>query len=248
MKTPLRIAILECDTPLPDIVARFGRYDRIFSTLLETAAEGLGLSPKQDLEMRGYDVVDKQEYPNLDDIDAILISGSKHDSFESDPWILKLVEFTQTVLKQDRIRIIGVCFGQQILGRAMGVKVGRSDNGWEISVLPVELSTKGKEIFQQDTLAIHQMHKDIVFEYPEGVEKLGASPRCLVQGMYKKNKLIAVQGHPEFTEPIMIELVKTRNKQGIFEDEQARDALERSGKYHDGVNIAKAFLRFLLED
>lgn len=76
MKTPLRIAILECDTPLPDIVERFGRYDRIFSTLLETAAEGLGLSPKHDLEMRGYDVVDKQEYPNLDDIDAILISGS----------------------------------------------------------------------------------------------------------------------------------------------------------------------------
>lgn len=76
MKTPLRIAILECDTPLPDIVERFGRYDRIFSALLETAAKGLGLSPKHDLQMRGYDVVDKQEYPNLYDIDAILISGS----------------------------------------------------------------------------------------------------------------------------------------------------------------------------
>jgi GMP synthase-like glutamine amidotransferase len=63
-----------------------------------------------------------------------------------------LVEFTDKVLKQDRIRIIGVCFGHQILGRALGVKVGRSDDGWEISVLPVELSAKGKEIFQQDTL------------------------------------------------------------------------------------------------
>tara|TARA_R110002003_G_scaffold96_1_gene7349 strand:- start:2452 stop:2730 length:279 start_codon:yes stop_codon:yes gene_type:complete len=92
------------------------------------------------------------------------------------------------------------------------------------------------------------MHKDIVFEYPEGVEKLGASPRCLVQGMYKKNRFISVQGHPEFNEGIMVELVKTRNKQGIFEDEQARAALARSGEQHDGVNIAKAFLRFLLED
>jgi GMP synthase-like glutamine amidotransferase len=55
-------------------------------------------------------------------------------------------------LKQDRIRIIGVCFGHQILGRAAGVKVGRSDDGWEISVLPVQLTAKGKEIFQQDTL------------------------------------------------------------------------------------------------
>jgi hypothetical protein len=76
MKTPLRIAILECDTPLPDIVAKYGRYDRIFSTLIEKAAEGLGLSPKKDLVLSGFDVVDKQEYPNLEDIDAVLISGS----------------------------------------------------------------------------------------------------------------------------------------------------------------------------
>lgn len=92
------------------------------------------------------------------------------------------------------------------------------------------------------------MHKDIVFEYPENVEKLGGSPRCLVQGMYKQGKLISVQGHPEFNEGIVTHLVKMRASQGIFEDEQARDALERVGRPHDGVNIAKAFLRFLLED
>jgi GMP synthase-like glutamine amidotransferase len=77
---------------------------------------------------------------------------AEHNSFDNDPWILKLVEFTEKLLKQDRIRTIGVCFGHQILGRALGMKVGRSDDGWEISALPVELSTKGKEIFQQDTL------------------------------------------------------------------------------------------------
>jgi hypothetical protein len=83
MKTPLRIAILECDTPLPDIIERYGRYGRIFSTLLETAADGLGLSPKKDLELSAFDVVDKQEYPDLDDIDAILISGSSSSHIET---------------------------------------------------------------------------------------------------------------------------------------------------------------------
>lgn len=92
------------------------------------------------------------------------------------------------------------------------------------------------------------MHKDVVFEYPADVEKLGGSPRCLVQGMYKKGKLISVQGHPEFTEPIVSYLVKMRAEQGIFNEQQAKDALERVGKPHDGVVIAKAFLRFLLED
>lgn len=91
------------------------------------------------------------------------------------------------------------------------------------------------------------MHKDIVFSYPPDVEPLGASPRCLVQGMYKKGKLISVQGHPEFTEEIVSYLVKMRNEQGIFNDQQARDALERVGNAHDGVVIAKAFLRFLME-
>jgi hypothetical protein len=57
-----------------------------------------------------------------------------------------------------------------------------------------------------------------------------------------------VQGHPEFTEPIVSYLVKMRAEQGIFEDEQAKDALARVGNHHDGVVIAKAFLRFLLED
>ena len=34
----------------------------------------------------------------------------------------------------------------------MGVKVGRSDTGWEISVTPMELTAKGKDLFKQDTL------------------------------------------------------------------------------------------------
>jgi hypothetical protein len=83
MKTPLRIAILECDTPPPEVVDRYGRYGRIFTTLLETAAEAVGLSPKDDLKLSAFDVVTAQEYPNLEDIDAVLISGSS-----ANPWLI----------------------------------------------------------------------------------------------------------------------------------------------------------------
>ncbi|KAJ4351762.1 uncharacterized protein N0V89_007105 [Didymosphaeria variabile] len=250
MKPPLRIAVLEADTPPDDIVARYGKYGQLFRTLLETAADELGEPgfSKDSLELSGYDVVTEQKYPEIDSVDAVLISGSKHNSFDNDPWILKLVEFTEKLLKQDRIRVIGVCFGHQIIGRAAGVKVGRMEGNMEVSVLPVELTEKGKEIFKQDTLSIHQMHRDVVFECPEGTEVLGGSPRCLVQGMYKKGRLISVQGHPEFNEAIVSYLVIMRTKQGIFNTEEAKDALDRVGNHHDGVAVAKAFLRFLLED
>lgn len=78
MKLPTRIAILEADTPPDDIVARYGRYGKVFRTLLETAADELGTEgfSRDSLELSAYDVVTKQEYPDLGDVDAVLISGS----------------------------------------------------------------------------------------------------------------------------------------------------------------------------
>ena len=46
----------------------------------------------------------------------------------------------------------------------------------------------------------------------------------------------------------MTELLETRHRQGIFDDDVYKDGLARVGKDHDGVAVAKAFLRFLLED
>lgn len=92
------------------------------------------------------------------------------------------------------------------------------------------------------------MHRDIVFDYPEGVEPLGGSPRCEVQGMYARGRLITVQGHPEFNGEIMKILLENRHAQGIFNDEVYEEGLTRAQNHHDGVVVAEAFLRFMLED
>jgi GMP synthase-like glutamine amidotransferase len=80
---------------------------------------------------------------------------AEFNSFDNDPWILRLVDFTKEVLAQDRVRLIGVCFGHQIIGRAMDVKVDRSDKGWEVAVTDVDLTSKGKELFGLDKLVCH---------------------------------------------------------------------------------------------
>ena len=72
------------------------------------------------------------------------------------------MDFVKSVLAQKRVRLIGVCFGHQIIGRALGVKVDRSDRGWEVSVTKVQLTEQGKKLFGIDELvstftAIHTM-------------------------------------------------------------------------------------------
>jgi GMP synthase-like glutamine amidotransferase len=78
--------------------------------------------------------------------------ASGHNSFEDVPWINTLVEFTVKVLNQNRIRTIGVCFGHQIVGRAMGIKIGRNPDGWEAAVNDIDLSEKGKQLFGKGKL------------------------------------------------------------------------------------------------
>jgi GMP synthase-like glutamine amidotransferase len=91
------------------------------------------------------------------------------------------------------------------------------------------------------------MHRDIVFEFPPAVEQLGHSPRCKVQGMYIPRKLITVQAHPEFNQEIVTEVLETRHKLGIFDDGAYAEYMARVGNEHDGVLVAGAFLKFMLE-
>ena len=91
------------------------------------------------------------------------------------------------------------------------------------------------------------MHRDIVFSYPPHVEHLGHSPRCDVQGMYVKERIITVQGHPEFNGDIVSELLERRHDQGIFNDDMYNEGMSRVRKAHDGTIVGAAFIKFLLD-
>lgn len=81
MKPPLRIAILECDTPLAETRGKYGGYCGVFKALLAAGADSLEqpdvISSEKGLEISCFDVVDKMEYPDLEEVDAVLITGSR---------------------------------------------------------------------------------------------------------------------------------------------------------------------------
>lgn len=179
---PLRLAILEADKPQPQTRDRYGGYTGLFTSLLSDAAATL--SPPetvlQGLSVTGFDIVhDLHTYPSLDDIDAVLITGSHHTAHDNDPWIIRLVDFARRAIATGRVRVVGVCFGHQIVGRAMGARLGRSDKGWEISVTEVNLTDKGRDIFGLNRM-VSQRNKIFMMDCPGlDIDKLcSASIRC----------------------------------------------------------------------
>lgn len=155
---PKRLAILETDTPVSGIKAKYGSYGGVFQNLFERAlaeTDPTQSSPAQ-LEFSFYDVVSEpNRYPKPEDIDAVLITGSKASAYENVEWILRLVEYVKGLLDGGRVRVIGVCFGHQILGRVLGAKVCPNRHGWELSVTDVGLNATGKKFFRRDKLVRH---------------------------------------------------------------------------------------------
>ncbi|KAL6819944.1 class I glutamine amidotransferase-like protein [Trichoderma camerunense] len=244
------VAILECDTPIEPVVKQFGSYEDIFERFLRNGlAKYLKHTASQDVDLRlmKSNMVDLGDLPGFDQVDCLLLTGSKHNSFEDDPWILRLVEYIRTAYQTTKLPIVGICFGHQIISRALGGVVQRNSKGWEVSVDHIDLTPKGRELFNSASIDLHQMHRDAVLQLPDGVQNLGTSPVCGIQGLYAPGRIFSLQAHPEFNGVIMLEILTLRRSQNVFDKKMFEGAISRADAHHDGAMVGEAVWKFLME-
>ena len=138
--------------------------------------------------------------------DGIIISGSARDAWNDDPDILRLLEFARDAMSR-RQPMLGVCFGHQLLGRALGGDVGRNPAGWEVGATTVELTAEGQKNplfagFETEFAAI-QSHRDAVFALPAVVKVLATNARAPIQAFSADDRVFGVQFHPEMDGEIL---------------------------------------------
>ena len=92
-------------------------------------------------------------YPeSFDDYDVVLLTGSKADSFSDEPWVQELRRRV-TGLLQQRKKLLGICFGHQLIAHCLGAEVGRAPKGWG---MPCRIYYKPRDLWtlvdQSDSL------------------------------------------------------------------------------------------------
>lgn len=231
----MKLCILENDFLDPKVEATYIGYGAMFERLLRQAgAEG---------EIDIFNTV-KGEYPaSFEPYDAVLLTGSKADAFSQEPWVLKLKEKVQELLKTKK-KLIGVCFGHQLIALCLGAKVGRAPQGWGAGRMQYQWLAPGLPQAQgREQVALLASHQDQVFDLPSGAKLLATSDFCPVAAFAVDDHVFCVQPHPEFVEDYSAFLLDKRR--AMYGEEMYQACTQSLAEGHDGLVLARMMVAFI---
>lgn len=194
----MKIGILETGAPPQPLIARFGDYPAMMERLL-----GPGW------EIARYDVAAGELPADPLDHDAWLITGSPAGVYEPHLWIPPLEDFLRAA--KGKAKLVGICFGHQIMAQAFGGRVEKSERGWGIGLQSYDIRERAAWMDDASSFAIPVSHQDQVVEPPPASRILAGntfSPFGLIG--YDDQPAISFQGHPEFDPEFAKALVESR--------------------------------------
>jgi len=223
----MNIGILETGRPPGNLAERFGDYPAMFAELL-----GPGF------ETESYDVA-SGELPNPATHNAYLITGSPAGVYDPLPWIEPLEEFIRAAKDS---RMVGICFGHQVMAEALGGHVEKSDKGWGAGLHNYSVVRREPWMDGADGIAVPASHQDQVVIQPPNTNIVAESSFTPFAALaWTDRPAISFQFHPEFAPAFAKALIGRRYD--IVPDPDA--AIASLDAPNDNVRVAGWIRRFL---
>ncbi len=230
----MKIGLLICDHVRPVHLDIAGDYDEMFSRLFDH---------RDDVELVRYDVVNGEMPDRATECDAWLTTGSRYSVNDDEQWIRDLEEFVREVA-EDRVPLVGVCFGHQLIAKALGGSVVRSERGWGVGIKEVEIADGLDWAKNAGSCWVGSVHQDQVDRLPPDAEILGWNDHCPVSMMSVGSTILGLQGHPEMG-PDYVEAVVQMRKGTLIPEDVADEGLASLVNEPDTTMLADWIVGFL---
>jgi GMP synthase-like glutamine amidotransferase len=223
----VRIGILETGRP-PEGLENHGSYPQMFERLL---------GPGLDLVV--YAVIDDVFPASVHDADGWLVTGSRFGVYDDAPWIRRLEEFLRQAMAE-RVPIVGICFGHQVLASALGARVEKAAAGWGVGPHVYEVVERPEWMAgKADHFTLNAMHQDQVLSLPAGARVIARSAFCPYAVLAYDDRAMSIQAHPEFDNAYERALVTARRGK-LIPEERADPALAAIGDAATAPDAATA--------
>lgn len=230
----MKLGILETDILREALQPTYIGYGRMFQSLFERVGA--------DWETRVYSVI-RGKYPDtIDDHDAYLITGSQHDAFADDDWIVRLREYSRHLYQAGK-PMLGICFGHQLLAHALGGRAERAGDGWGLGVMRYQLTDQPDFIDSEEPVSLLVSHRDQVTALPPDARRLLGSDFCPLAAFHIPGRVLCFQAHPEFSKDYERALLPYREKD--VSPRAMADIRASLDEPHQGERIGHWMRRFI---
>ena len=234
----MKIGILHADDLAKEILNEYGDYADMFQNLLLSVDDTLSFSTYQ---------VTQSEYPStIDECDAYLLTGSKFSAYDDEAWIKQLIKFI-VELHQQQKKLIGICFGHQLIAHALGGLTQKSEKGWGVGLIISDVKQTADKYDwltpEKEGFSLLVSHQDQVVKLPPGAELIASNAFCLNAGFQIGESVLTFQGHPEFS----VEYLKyiMNNRREIIGEETYSLALLSIKQPADQELVAQWLVNFI---
>lgn len=152
--------------------------------------------------------VTEGEFPrDRHECDAYLVTGSPHGVYDPEPWIADLADFLRHSYAAGQ-KLVGICFGHQLLAHTLGGHAEKSDRGWGIGLRRFALLTAPS--WMTPPLMQGQLyfcHQDQVVRLPAAAVRVAGDSFCPNTIFVIGDQVLGIQGHPEFSKDFMAMLI-----------------------------------------
>ena len=231
------IAVLVTGDPIAQTRATRGD----FLELIRGAAPAHAALPWQAYDARVLDVL-----PDLTDALAVIVTGSPLSVTERLPWMdraaAKLAELVRV-----EVPLLGICFGHQLLGHALGGRVERNPRGREMGSVEFTALEADPVVGGPGSWLVNSTHLDSVVELPPGARVVGATALEPYAALRFGPLAWGVQFHPELDAEVMRQYIEARRPALLQESFDVESAERSVREAPAGAAVIDRFLRVAAE-